>query len=145
MPVYIQYVCVCPWVYFYISNKFISYIPNHKSSFFLFHIKFKYMFVIEELALQPPSFLLTWPLPSPTQSSKLSSKASKWMAKNKQNYVREVFFNFFFLRATLEAYGGSQARGPTRAVASGLHHSDGNARSELCLQPTPQLMAMPDL
>ena len=28
------------------------------------------------------------------------------------------------------AYGGSQARGPIRAVAAGLHHSHSNARSE---------------
>ena len=31
-----------------------------------------------------------------------------------------------------------------RAVAAGLCHSHGNARSELCLQPTPQLPATPD-
>ena len=42
------------------------------------------------------------------------------------------------------AYGCSQARGPNRAVGTGLRHSDSNARSEPCLQLTPQLMAVPD-
>ena len=42
------------------------------------------------------------------------------------------------------AYGGPQARGPIRAVAAGLRQSNSNARSELCLRPTPQLTAMPD-
>ena len=57
------------------------------------------------------------------------------------------FFFFFFLvfclfRAAPMAYGGSQARGPIGAVAASLHHS--HAGSEPCLQPTPQLTAMPD-
>ena len=59
------------------------------------------------------------------------------------------FFLFFFLwllsfRAASAACGGSQARGPIRAVAAGLHHSHSNARSELHLRPTPQFMATPD-
>ena len=41
------------------------------------------------------------------------------------------------------AYGGPQARGQTGATAAGLHHS--NAGSELCLRPTPQLMATPGI
>ena len=40
-------------------------------------------------------------------------------------------------RATLVAYGSSQARGQIRAVASGLHHSHSNMGSELHLQATP--------
>ena len=40
---------------------------------------------------------------------------------------------FFGFRAAPTAYGGSQARGPTRAAAAGLHHSHSHARSELCL------------
>ena len=57
-----------------------------------------------------------------------------------------LFFFFFglFSRATPAAYGGSQARGQIAPVAAGLHHSHRNARSEPCLRPTPQLMAMPD-
>ena len=42
------------------------------------------------------------------------------------------------------AYGGSQARGPIGAVATGLRQSHSNAGSEPCLQPTPQLRATPD-
>ena len=54
------------------------------------------------------------------------------------------FFVFLFFRATPEAHGGSQARGPFGAVATGLQHSHSNAGSELRLLPTPQLMATPD-
>ena len=39
------------------------------------------------------------------------------------------------------AYGGSQARGPIGAAATGLRQSHSNAGSEPCLQPTPQLTA----
>ena len=42
------------------------------------------------------------------------------------------------------AYGSSKARGRIGAAAASLHHSHSNAGSELCLQPTSQLMAMPD-
>ena len=55
-----------------------------------------------------------------------------------------VFGLFAFSRAAPEAYGGSQAQGRIRDVATGLPESHSNARSELRLQPTPQLMAMPD-
>ena len=56
-----------------------------------------------------------------------------------------LFFFFFCLfRATLAAYGGSQARGQIRPAAAGLRHSHSDTRSEPCLWPTPQLMAMLD-
>ena len=57
-----------------------------------------------------------------------------------------VFFFFFFAIswAAPMAYGGSQSMGQIGAVAAGLHHSHRNAGSKLQLQPTPQLMAMPD-
>ena len=57
-----------------------------------------------------------------------------------------VFFLFLFLsfQATPMAHGRSQARGQIRGVVAGLHHSHSNARSELCQQPTLQLMATPD-
>ena len=42
------------------------------------------------------------------------------------------------------AYGGSQARGPIGAVATGLRQRHSNAGSEPHLQPTPQLTATPD-
>ena len=58
----------------------------------------------------------------------------------------QVPFLFIFLlfRAALKACGGSQARGLIGATAAGLHHSHSNARTELHLRPTPQLMATPD-
>ena len=61
-------------------------------------------------------------------------------------YIYIYFWGVFFclFRATPAAYGSSKARGLIRAVAAGLHHSHGNARSELHLRPTPQLTAMPD-
>ena len=56
-----------------------------------------------------------------------------------------VFLVFVFcLFRAVPAYGGSQARGRIGAVATGLHHSHSNKGSEPSLQPTPQLMAMPD-
>jgi len=51
---------------------------------------------------------------------------------------------FAFSRAAPMAYGGSQARGPIGAVATGLHPSHSNTGSEPCLRPTPQLTATPD-
>ena len=55
-----------------------------------------------------------------------------------------VFFFFRVFRAVPMAYGGSQARGLTGAVAAGLCHSHSNAGSEPQLRPPPQLMAMLD-
>ena len=55
-----------------------------------------------------------------------------------------IYIFFSLIRAALAAYGGSQARGLIGAAAAGLHLSHSNAGSGLCLQPTPQLTAMPD-
>ena len=56
----------------------------------------------------------------------------------------QIFFFFFlvFSRATLTAYGGSQARGPTGAVAAGLRQSHRGVGSKPRLRPTPQLTVM---
>ena len=68
---------------------------------------------------------------------------------NKYIYVYLCFF-FGLFRAIPTTCGGSQARGPIRAVATGLCQSHSNARSEWHLWPTvgrrstPQLMATPD-
>ena len=51
---------------------------------------------------------------------------------------------FFFFRAALAACGGSQARDQIGVVVAGLRHSHSNARSEPCLQGTPQLAATMD-
>ena len=53
-----------------------------------------------------------------------------------------VFLSFF--RAALTAYGGSQARGPIRAMAAGLGHCHSHVESEPQLRPTLQLRAMLD-
>ena len=45
-------------------------------------------------------------------------------------------------RATLVAYGSSQARGQIGATAAGLSHSHSNFGSEPHLLPTPQLTAI---
>ena len=56
-----------------------------------------------------------------------------------------IFLSFFAISwAAPVAYGGSQARGRIRAIATGLRQSHNNAGSESRLQPTLQLMAMPD-
>ena len=55
------------------------------------------------------------------------------------------FFGLFaILGAAPVAYGGSQARGLIRAIATSLRQSRSNLGSEPHLQPTPQLMAAPD-
>ena len=60
-----------------------------------------------------------------------------------------ILFYFFFCLFAISwaapaAYGGSQARGLIGAVAAILRQSHSNAGFEPCLQPTPQLTAMPD-
>ena len=46
---------------------------------------------------------------------------------------------FFLFRAAPAAYGISRASVQMGATAAGPHHRHSNTRSELCLQPTPQL------
>ena len=58
-------------------------------------------------------------------------------------YVCMYLFILLF-RATPEAFGGTQARGPIGGTAASLRHSHNNAGSKLCLRPTPQLTATPD-
>ena len=59
-------------------------------------------------------------------------------------YFYLFFFAFCFFRAAPAAYGGSQAWGPIRTVAAGLHQSHSNARSESRLQSASQLTTTPD-
>ena len=70
------------------------------------------------------------------------SSLEKYVFRSSAQFFFFFFFCLFaFSRAAPVAYGGSQARGPIRATAAGLHHS--NARSKPCLRSTPQLMATP--
>ena len=54
------------------------------------------------------------------------------------------YFIFLLFRATPAAYGGFQARGQIRAIATDLCHSCSNMGSEPRLRPTLQLTATPD-
>ena len=67
-----------------------------------------------------------------------------WFKKDGSGEKCLVFF--FLFRVTAMAYGVSQTMGLIRATAASLHHrhSHSNARSELCLQPTPQITAALD-
>ena len=58
--------------------------------------------------------------------------------------VNSMYLVFCLFRAAPVAYGGYQARGLSGAVATSLHQSHSNARSELRLRPTPQLTATPN-
>ena len=59
-------------------------------------------------------------------------------------FISLVFFCLFtFSGAAPVACVYSQARGLIRAVATHLCQSHSNEESEPCLQPTPQLKAMP--
>ena len=73
-------------------------------------------------------YVSMWNLPLPLRRKTVMT------LKIQSNFL----FNFLHFRA---AYGNSQARGAIRAVATGLHHSHRNTRSEPCLWPTLQLMA----
>ena len=55
------------------------------------------------------------------------------------NQVFLFCFVFSLFRAAPTAYRGSQARDRIRAVATGLHYSHSNAKSEPHLRPTPSL------
>ena len=55
-----------------------------------------------------------------------------------------LFYLFAFSRAAPMAYGGLQARGLSRTVATGLCQSHSTMGSEAHLRPIPQLAAMPD-
>ena len=56
--------------------------------------------------------------------------------------IFHFFLYFSLFRATPVAYGGSQDKGPIRAVASTLCQGHSNVGSEPRLQPTPHLTAM---
>ena len=55
-----------------------------------------------------------------------------------------IYLSFVFSMAAPAEYGGSQARGLIRALATSLHHSHSNLVSKPHLRPTPQLTAMLD-
>ena len=58
--------------------------------------------------------------------------------------LKGIIVFILLFRAATVAYGGSQGRGLTGDTTASLHQSHSNAGSKQCLQPTPQLTAMPD-
>ena len=79
----------------------------------------------------------TWQVPGlvrtiPTLMKHLSC-AGLWAGTRDASLYLLIFF-FFLFRATPAAYGGSQARGGIRAVATSLHHRHSNSGSEPHLQ-----------
>ena len=109
---------------------------------------FKYSTVIQALQISPfnqrESHHLWWSLEdplwfcSPGSDIFFSTPSFPWSSQ-----LGLLVFGFFCF--SVWAYGGSQAGGLIRAIAAGLRHSHSHARSEPCLQTTPQPMAMPDL
>ena len=79
--------------------------------------------------------------PNPHPPSSLFIPSSLFVVSSSVYCFLSFFFFLSFSRATPEAYGGSQARGPMGAVATELHHSHSHAGSKSRLRPTPQLMA----
>ena len=51
------------------------------------------------------------------------------------HHLHSFFFFSLLFRATPMAYGSTQAMGWIGGIAAGLHHSHGNVRSKLYLQP----------
>ena len=73
------------------------------------------------------------------------STLESWQVIQEDNQSFHYLFIYFCpFRATLAAYGGSQARGQIGAIATHLYHSHSNPRSQPHLQPTSQLTAIPD-
>ena len=66
------------------------------------------------------------------------------MAEREWDRLSGLFLSFLLFRATPVAHKGSQARGPIRATAASLHHSESNVGSEPHLQLIPQLTATLD-
>ena len=67
------------------------------------------------------------------------------LSHNRNSLTLLFYFAFLSFRAAPTAYGVSQARGWMGTVAASLHHSHSNrGSSKPCLQPAPQLTAMPD-
>ena len=74
------------------------------------------------------------PLPSSPNSSHF--KVENWKLQIQRIQLMGLLFCLF--RTAPTAYGGSQARGPIRAAATGLHQSHCNAGSKPRLQPSWQ-------
>ena len=68
-----------------------------------------------------------------TQRARLGIKPTASWELSHENFPPLFFCHFAISWAAPVAYGGSQARGLIGAIATGLHQSHSNARSELSL------------
>ena len=73
-----------------------------------------------------------WGTKFPRSRTTALASPETWLASSS---FPSFFFFYFLFRATLAAYGGSQAKGRIRAAATGLQHSHSNTGSE----PHPRL------
>ena len=68
------------------------------------------------------------------ETKRITKKYSEQLYANKLNNLENNEQIIFFLfRAAPAAYGGPQDRGRIGALAAGLHHSQSNTGSDLCL------------
>ena len=94
-----------------------------------------------EFTLILPFCVFQWQLDLLLHNCRAQVSGFVWTQEKCRRSLRNsaLFFFFFFLfRATPAAYGGSQARGPIRAVAAGLYHSHSNVGSESATYTTAQ-------
>ena len=80
----------------------------------------------------------------PAGQARGHSSHSRFHPPNCGFLILFIYLFILLFRVAPEAYGDSQARGPVRAAAAGLCLSHSNTGSKPCVQPTPQLTAMPD-
>ena len=101
----------------------------------------------ESLTFRPPEAspgLVFYDLSLPSQGRRCADILGDQVLKRHPRRQLLIIYLFSHFRATLEAYESSQTRGRIGA-ATGCHsHSHSNARSQLYLQLTPQLEAVPD-
>ena len=140
--------CLCwPPVCLFWRNVYLGFLPVFQWFFFLLLSCMSCLYVLEIKPLSVTSFakifshsvgcLFVFLMVSFAVQKLLSLIRSHW-------FVYLFIYLFIYFRAAHVAYGSSQARSWIRAAAAGLHHSHSNARTEPPLQPTPQLMTMPD-
>ena len=72
-----------------------------------------------------------WKFPGQGWNSCQSGDNARSLTIRQPGSSKETFFFFSLFRAAPVAYGSSAVRGLIRAAAAGLHHSHGNAGSEL--------------
>ena len=88
-----------------------------------------------------------WGLPSHYQDSPHSERNGERVEcfEEISDIIQVIFFTYlFFFLGPQSGIWKLPGWGSNRSCNSGLHHSHSNAGFKLCLQPTPQLVAMLD-